>query len=79
MSKCYGFQDFKPVHAAAYVADLDCLMMLGEAGADLAAPSTGGFTALSVPFLNKNITAAEIKPVVHYLLANAKFGKICLF
>ena len=52
-------------------------MMLDDAGADLAAPSAGGFTALSAPFLNKNLTVAEIKPVVDYLLANADFGKTC--
>ena len=69
------FQDFKPVHAAAYMGDLDCLMALGEAGADLAAPSKEGFTALSAPFLNKNLTVEKIKPIIDYLLANAQFGK----
>ena len=60
------------------MADLDCLMMLGDAGADLAAPSAEGFTALSAPFLNKNLTVAEIKPVIDYLMDNAEFGKVCL-
>ena len=72
----YFVQDFKPVHAAAYMGDLDCLMALGEAGADLAAPSKEGFTALSAPFLNKNLTAEKIKPVIDYLLANAQFGRV---
>ena len=69
-------QDFKPVHAAAYTGDLDCLMMLGDAGADLAAPSAEGYTALSAPFLNKNLTVAEIKPIIDYLFDNAEFGKV---
>ena len=59
------------------MGDLDCLKMLGEAGADLSAPSAEGYTALSAAFLNKNLTAAEIKPVIDYLLANAKFGEKC--
>ena len=73
------FKDFKPVHAAGYVADLDAMMMLGEAGADLAAPSARGFTALSAPFLNKHLTLEKIKPVVDYLLANGDFGEVCKF
>merc|ERR1711884_300996 len=71
--RCSIAGDFKPVHAAAYMGDLDCLMALGEAGADLAAPSKEGFTALSAPFLNKNLTAEKIKPIIDYLLANAQF------
>ena len=54
-------------------------MMLGDAGADLAAPSAKGFTALSAAFLNKNLTVAEIKPVIDYLLDNAEFGKVCFW
>jgi len=71
--RCAIAGDFKPVHAAAYMGDLDCLMMLGDAGADLTAPSAEGFTALSAPFLNKNLTVAEIKPVINYLMDNAEF------
>jgi len=71
--RCAIAGDFKPVHAAAYMGDLDCLMALGEAGADLAAPSKEGFTALSAPFLNKNLTVEKIKPIIDYLLANAQF------
>ena len=69
------FQDFKPVHAAAFMGDLGCLKMLVEAGADLAAPSAEGFTALSAAFLNKNLNLKEqIKPVVEYLMANTDWG-----
>ena len=63
------------MHAAAYMGDLDSLMMLGKAGANLAAPSAEGFTALSAAFLNKNLTVEEIKPVIIYLLENAEFGE----
>ena len=57
------------------MGDLDSLMMLGKAGANLAAPSAEGFTALSAAFLNKNLTVEEIKPVIIYLLENAEFGE----
>ena len=63
------------MHAAAFMGDLGCLKMLVEAGADLAAPSAEGFTALSAAFLNKNLNLKEqIKPVVEYLMANTDWG-----
>ena len=74
-SSTFFSQGFRPVHAAAYMGDLDCLKMLGEAGADLTATSDDGYTALSAAFLNQNLTVAEIKPVIDYLLANADFGE----
>ena len=57
------------------MGDLGCLKMLAEAGADLAAPSAEGFTALSAAFLNPDITMEKIQPVVEFLMANAQFGK----
>ena len=57
------------------MGDLGCLKMLAENGADLAAPSAEGFTALSAAFLNKGLTLEQIQPVVEYLMANADFGK----
>ena len=72
------FQDFKPVHAAAYMGDLECVKMLAKYGANLAAPSAEGFTALSAAFLNKELTLETIEPLVMYLLDNASFGKIAV-
>ena len=59
------------------MGDLGCLKMLAENGADLAAPSAEGFTALSAAFFNKGLTLEQIQPVVEYLMANADFGIIC--
>ena len=58
------------------MGDLGCLKMLAENGADLAAPSAEGFTALSAAFLNKDLNLGEqIQPLVEYLMANANWGK----
>ena len=58
------------------MGDLDCVKMLAKYGADLAAPSAEGFTALSAAFLNKELKLETIEPLVQYLLDNASFGKI---